>query len=100
MSPSILVLNAGSSSLKFGVYPVGCGTPICRGVVDWAGRAGLAQLRVSGPSGTETKNSVSIDNHGDAVGVSLRACRAYSSREATLGFRIVAVGHRVVHGGT
>ncbi len=100
MSPSILVLNAGSSSLKFGIYPVGSDTPLCRGVVDWAGREGVAELHVSGPSCPETKITVSIDNHGDAVGVSLRACRAFALQEASLGFQIVAVGHRVVHGGT
>jgi acetate kinase len=76
MADAILVLNAGSSSLKYSVFRVGAGEPLFRGNVGSLGTAG----------GT---------THEQAVAAVLERCAAQIG-----GDRIVAVGHRVVHGGT
>jgi acetate kinase len=74
MSDAILVLNAGSSSLKFSVFPAGGG-----GV--------LLHDKVEVPGGDA--------DHDRALAAAFDRCRAELG-----GHRVVAVGHRVVHGGT
>lgn len=95
MSASILVINSGSSSLKFGLFAADSGDSLCRGVIDWAGEPGCAELRWHDVSSAESKQSVVVRTHGEAVGVAMRTLQEHS-----VGNEIVAVGHRVVHGGT
>src|SRR5438270_5204160 len=75
MSDAILVLNAGSSSLKFSAFPAGGGGVLLHAQVD--GLGGEAA------------------DHDRALAAALDRCRAELA-----GHRLVAVGHRVVHGGT
>jgi acetate kinase len=74
---AVLVLNAGSSSLKFSVFRVAAGAvePLFRGNVSSLGTAG-------GKS------------HEQALAEVLEGCTAQIGAD-----RIVAAGHRVVHGG-
>ena len=75
MPDAILVLNAGSSSLKFSVFPIGGREPLFRGKVD--------SLETEGGR-----------THEQALASVLRQCSARVGSN-----RIVAAGHRVVHGG-
>jgi acetate kinase len=96
MSETILVLNAGSSSIKFALYDAAAGqTPLHHGQVE---KIGLApHLLIKGADGTivtdRTWPAEALD-HAAAT----REILAASARLGG-GRPIVAVGHRVVHGG-
>ena len=78
-SPTVLVLNSGSSSLKYAVVEPDSGTMVADGIVERIG---------DGP----------VADHGGGTAGGVRAARRIRcSRWTTLG--LVAVGHRVVHGG-
>ena len=93
----IVTLNAGSSSLKFGLFETGAGEPcvICTGLVD---RIGSSEAHISARlSGGETlfdEMSDSIRDHDIALDQVLTLLQQ-EFPEA----RIAAVGHRIVHGG-
>ena len=93
-----LVFNAGSSSLKFGLFEGEPCAAVVRGIVDWAA-AGRAELRLTLPSGV-VREEVEADGYRGAVGHALRILieRGFLPGEPALG--IQGVGHRVVHGGT
>ena len=100
MPASILVINTGSSSLKFGLFAANSCECLARGIVDWAGDPDHAELRLTGLSRADMKQSVAVRTHGEAVGVALRAMIENSLMEVAPAAQIKAVGHRVVHGGT
>ena len=91
---SILILNVGSSTLKFGLFPLAEGDdPFLHGVLEYAGRA-AGQLRVVD----------SRERKEDAVQVA--ATRESAAKEllrylerSSLFKSVRAVGHRLVHGG-
>lgn len=88
--PSILAVNVGSSTLKFGVFPAsGDDAALLNGAIEYSG-----ELRIVYPHGvTETtKISVSRDTAAGVLFDSLSALPIFDS--------IQAVGHRIVHGGT
>jgi acetate kinase len=92
MTRAVLTLNAGSSSLKVALFPEAGEAPLATGLAD----------RI-GPDGTLTVK--------DAAGASIAARGAVTSHEAAMaaafdgfrgqwpGLQLLAVGHRVVHGG-
>jgi acetate kinase len=94
MSESALVLNVGSSSVKFALYDLPTLKPICRGNIDQIG-SGRTSFSASGPRA------------GDLAGAKPSAGDHASSVEWLLGFlserladvALSAAGHRVVHGG-
>ena len=98
MSPVLLVINAGSSSIKFSVFSVFTGAnrlePRDRGQVDGLGAHPRFQAR--GAKGEE----LPVETLGDSATheEALRAILAWIEAR-TRGTRIVAAGHRVVHGG-
>ncbi|ABD86642.1 acetate/propionate family kinase [Rhodopseudomonas palustris] len=91
-SQLVLVINCGSSSLKFAVIPALGGAPLASGLAECLG---LAEARLVIKSG-ETKTSNSL--HGGAHDAALAAILRYLDEQSLLD-RIVVVGHRVVHGG-
>ncbi len=98
MTEAILALNAGSSSLKFGVF--GCPADrkdppaLIKGSVRLVDAAKL-NLRAVGPDGT-----VLVDEDWKGSDHRASAGRLVDWVEAHLGdARLVAVGHRIVHGG-
>src|SRR5437867_905715 len=96
---SILTINAGSSSLKFGLF----GAELCelaRGTIDWAGDSRRADLRLRQRSLDEIEQQVEVSNHGDAVAFVLEALREHVLLPADPALQVKVVGHRVVHGGT
>lgn len=103
MSDHILTLNAGSSSVKFALFPalVG-GDALPR--ASWVGQAdglgaGLsARLRVRDAAG-RTLLEAALDGADATHRGALAALLAWRQENAGAA-RIVAVGHRIVHGGT
>jgi acetate kinase len=98
MTPdALLVVNAGSSSLKFQLYDAACdpSAPLLRGQIDGIGvRPRLHAARADGAG-------IAARDYGAAdvpdLPTAVREMRALLAREA--GHRITAIGHRVVHGG-
>ena len=91
----ILVLNAGSSSLKFGLYAQTDGDehPAFDGLADGIGRA-TGKLEIKNHSGHILKSeNVHFENHMDAFD---RASQ-WLSQLSTI--KPAAIGHRMVHGG-
>lgn len=94
----ILVLNAGSSSLKYQVIDMTDEKVLCKGVVE---RIGLGSPNVNHKKG-ETKffiENVAVKDHTDAFGLVLSVI---SDKEKGVLFsidEISAIGHRVLHGG-
>lgn len=97
MSDTILVLNAGSSSIKFSVFP-GHMLPsrqdlVCEGEVEDIG--GQLHFMVKDGAGTLMANDYPLGTtHEDALTVlRLWLDRRYPDQ------RLIAAGHRIVHGG-
>ncbi|CAE6739842.1 putative Acetate kinase [Nitrospira defluvii] len=86
----VLVLNCGSSSLKFRVVDIRdeTSTTMISGMVDRIG--GEARLRPAHGSLSDSELQQDIRNHDQAVRWALDRCKRCD---------VVAVGHRVVHGG-
>jgi acetate kinase len=95
---AILVVNAGSSSLKFQIFELESRQRLnCRikGQVDGIGTR--PRLRASSADGTrltdQTYEPGSVSDLPAAIGITAQWLRSLQ------GFELVAVGHRVVHGG-
>jgi len=94
----VLVINAGSSSIKFCLYDMENEFPLTRGIVE---RIGLDDPRLSYTikDATSATEPVAVKDHRDA----LRVIAQHIDRpelSPPAGHRAVdAVGHRVVHGG-
>jgi acetate kinase len=90
----ILVLNSGSSSLKFGVYYRGVSDeePLLTGSADGIGRSN-GSLRIRSADGKAlVQRDGGHESQGQALNAVAKAMREHSDMPA-------AVGHRVVHGG-
>ncbi|MEM9048601.1 MAG: acetate/propionate family kinase [Pseudomonadota bacterium] len=92
-NPSILTLNAGSSSLKFALY-VGDAAdgPGIRGQVDRIGDAAAIELRFG--DAAPRRDAVAAPDHTAALAAALGLIEARHGRLSP-----DAVGHRIVHGG-
>ncbi|MGV3484268.1 MAG: acetate/propionate family kinase [Planctomycetaceae bacterium] len=93
----ILLLNAGSSSLKCSLMETEQRTAVAQAMADWAGSDTRYQYR--GPDGTAQTALVPWKGHADAV----RRFAADISASQPVALRdhasLAAVGHRIVHGG-
>ena len=95
MSALVLVVNAGSSSLKYSLVDPETGDRPASGLVERIGEdSGV--LTHHGPDG-EDRTERAVASHDEALRVVLDAFDRHGPRLADLD--IVAVGHRVVHGG-
>ncbi|AMV32452.1 putative propionate kinase [Pirellula sp. SH-Sr6A] len=96
MTEALLVLNSGSSSLKFSVFQIGDLTLLVRGQIEGLGTAPRFLLRGSDDELLEESNPIdgARFDHSQAMGLIIERLR-----EQLVGVRIVGVGHRVVHGG-
>jgi acetate kinase len=95
MGGAILVLNAGSSSLKFAAYAVGEGSPLprFRGQVEGIGAAARFGVR-DAEGAVLAAGPVAEASHEAAVGAVIDWLgRALGEA------RVIGIGHRVVHGG-
>jgi acetate kinase len=94
---SIAVLNAGSSSIKFALYQAGRDGPVLfRGQIEGIGVAPhLKAQSAAGEVVAERRWSKDELDHRAATGEIIELGRGFSAEHP-----ILAVGHRVVHGGT
>jgi acetate kinase len=91
---SILVLNVGSSTLKFGLFPATASDdPILRGIVEYSGARG-GELRVTDAQGRQKDSRQLVVNRDSAAAELLNYLESNSLFES-----IRSVGHRLVHGG-
>jgi acetate kinase len=94
---ALLVVNAGSSSLKFQLFAVDGGVPVrrYRGQIDGIGVR--PRLKVQDADGTSREDRTFEPAALPDLPAAIGAMRGWF---ATLqGVRLVAIGHRVVHGG-
>ena len=97
MAECIAVVNAGSSSVKFGVYDIGGHeTPLLRGQVEQIGVS--PALTATDADGAVVTNKV-WDPQGFGHAEAMEAI-IETMRSALPGSTVKGVGHRVVHGGT
>jgi len=95
---NILLLNAGSSSLKCTLVEAVSGTILARASSDWAGP--VTRYERFGPGTSRVSEEVSFRRHGDAVKRVLHDLSLTASESPGKGSSTVsAVGHRIVHGG-
>lgn len=87
-----LVVNAGSSSLKFSVLPVSGGPALASGLVDRLGQPDGALTLKAG--GAKTRQALPGGDHAQALAAVLARLDAMG-----LLARLAVVGHRLVHGG-
>ncbi len=97
MRNAVLILNSGSSSIKFGLFDIAQSEPalLCKGLLDEQEKA--PRLLVTDPSGKERyeKRRPPGEHESKALFVDI-----FDWIENNLGqHRLAAVGHRVVHGG-
>lgn len=96
MNGEILVLNAGSSSLKFSIYIDGDETPEVSGLIDRIGGGTAAEIKLKDAQGDALSvgDIGTVADHGAALDVAIKAMAVHYPDRT-----IKAVGHRVVHGG-
>jgi acetate kinase len=95
----VLVLNSGSSSVKYQLLETATRTALVKGAVEriGAGRAILNQVRTS--DGARIKESRTLLDHRDAIKEILTVLLDPERGAVSDQSEIEAVGHRVVHGG-
>ncbi len=91
----VLVVNAGSSSLKYSLVDASTGDVSASGLVEQIGEPS-GRLTHRGPSG-DTSTQQEIASHADALRAAFDAFDAHGPALSDVPLR--AVGHRVVHGG-
>jgi acetate kinase len=97
MSDAILVLNSGSSSIKFGLFDISRAEPdlLCKGLLDEHDAAPrLTITDTSGKSLFEKRSDAAADD-GKALLIAVLDWIG----DYLAGGTLLAVGHRVVHGG-
>jgi acetate kinase len=91
----VLVINAGSSSLKYSLVDTERGSSVGSGLVERIGEATGRSLH-RGPSGT-VEEEREVRDHDDALRLALDAFATHGPSLDDV--RLGAIGHRVVHGG-
>jgi acetate kinase len=93
----VLVLNAGSSTLKFSLFESDGERVLGEGQADWS--AEPARLTVRRPGAADRISELDARHHGDATDQVLQAL-LHGDQPLLGGLAdLAAVGHRVVHGG-
>ncbi|MCY3020812.1 MAG: acetate kinase [Planctomycetota bacterium] len=99
MSAKILVLNCGSSSIKYQLFAMPEGTVLARGLVERIGEERGCHKHWD--SGGDTSAQLQVRDH--RAGLEMIVKRLTTSQAGTAALKdlsdIAAVGHRVVHGG-
>src|SRR5947209_1159705 len=97
---SILVLNAGSSSLKFTLFDDRAGSPaeLADGAIQWTAVAQQAMLTLTvRATAAKQQSQANVPDYVSAVQHALRLLAGAGLSPEQL--HVTAVGHRVVHGG-
>jgi acetate kinase len=93
----VLVLNTGSSSLKFSLYESHGERVLGEGLADWS--ASPPQLTVRRAGGPEARSELAVRRHEDAVDRVVDSLLHGNPPLLGAVGDLGAVGHRVVHGG-
>jgi acetate kinase len=100
----VLVLNSGSSTLKFQLIATdqermrrNNDQRLCRGQIEWVG--GEAIVTVQRPNGAREKFTASLPNAAASLEYLLRWMEESGITENRAAADIDAIGHRIVHGG-
>jgi len=96
MGQAVLALNAGSSSVKFGLYELGPGDPrlLLRGAVE----SDPPHLKARAADGTVVHDGDLVVGEGEGEDALFRGLLDWIADHLG-GERLVAAGHRIVHGG-
>jgi acetate kinase len=94
----VLVLNTGSSSLKYSLFESAGERLLGDGIADWSRQP--ARLTVRRPGHADTRCELTLNHHGDAVRRVLTELTSGPEPLLRNLSEIAAVGHRVVHGGS
>ena len=94
---NILLLNAGSSSLKCTLVESGGGKVVASGLGDWAGSQ--AHYEYAGPDGGERREDVGWRGHAKAVERFVFDLEQTAPIALPQPSALAGVGHRIVHGG-
>ena len=95
MSEQVLVVNAGSSSIKYQLIDVASGTALASGLLERIGQP-MGAVRHDGPDGRTTFEQP-LPDHKAGIGTILKM---FAEHGPVLDAEsLVAVGHRVVQGG-
>lgn len=98
---SILVFNAGSTSLKFGLFDRAARQCLAGGAIDWAGGdRRRAQLTIDAEPAPPLRAIVDVPDDQQAACAAIRGLEEALQSTPAAGATIDYVGHRVVHGGT
>ncbi|MGB5440079.1 MAG: acetate kinase [Gammaproteobacteria bacterium] len=95
----VLVINSGSSSIKYQLFDMDGGVVLASGAVERIGEAqGLHRHRLhTGTDNSERREEQAIADHRD--GLSLITASLRESKAVNELSELFAIGHRVVHGG-
>jgi len=93
---AVLVLNSGSSSIKYQLIDVDAGRRLARGLVERIGHRDALHThgRIVDGSWHEDSAKDAMADHGEGLRTIVEALRADGLEDA-----VTAIGHRVVHGG-
>lgn len=94
----ILVVNSGSSSLKFTLYAIGTETLLAKGLVERIGTPS-ANLAYQRNGEAKTEFPVSAENHAEALKLATQYLVDPQRGVLSSLADVDAIGHRVVHGG-
>ena len=95
---NVLVINCGSSSLKYQLFNMKDESVLAKGLVERIGIEG-AKLTHEGSTGNKEKIEVPMKDHKDALGHVLEAITHAEYGAVKSLDEINAIGHRVVHAG-
>jgi acetate kinase len=96
---SVLVLNCGSSSLKYQLFDMRDESVKSKGLVERIGIKGSRVKHTSFPGGNNTILDDDIPNHTEAIKIVLSLLTDKKTGVISSLGEISAIGHRVVHGG-
>ena len=97
----ILVINSGSSSIKYQLFDMAQKEPLTTGIVEKIGEAVSRIKHTAFPSGQkkEISQELVVENHRQGLEQVVRLLMDQEVGVIDLASDIAAIGHRVVHGG-
>ncbi len=96
---NILVINAGSRSVKFGLFDFDTLEPVARGLLDWAGQTRQATITLWPQAGEAVRKDLDVPDYRAGVIEALTMLRESTPATGGPGFEMRVVGHRLIHGG-
>jgi acetate kinase len=96
---NILVINAGSSSVKFALFDFDSLAPVARGLLDWAGQSHRATISLHPQQGKPIRKDVDVPDYRAGVVEALALLGHLGAVGESSPSTIRVVGHRLIHGG-